>query len=118
MRRQNRRYGVRAEVDLAARWYAFDATSRAANRHRGTVTDLSATGARLATAADARAGDAIVLQIEHDHPPVNLTLAAVVVRVTRAAGGYLLGVNFTALEPADRAALGRLVVASIGRPAA
>jgi|tagenome__1003787_1003787.scaffolds.fasta_scaffold19906926_2 hypothetical protein len=104
---RERRFSVRAAVDIAVTWYSLGRDGRARG-HDGIVADLSATGASLSTATAPVEGALIALALRDDD--LNADLAARVVRVTRAAGGWRAGVQFVNVTPEQRLALTRKVL--------
>jgi hypothetical protein len=56
-------------------------------------------------------GATVVLHLRSELPPLDLAEPVSVIRVTRPAGGYRCGVQFLEVNAANRAKLGRFVIA-------
>jgi hypothetical protein len=70
------------------------------------------------TESEVRPGDPIVVHLEHELLGVDLAPPARVVRVNRSPGGFRLAATFEATDLRQRAALGKFVIALVGRRAA
>jgi hypothetical protein len=111
---RERRFSMRATVDLPLRWYeAAGGAERVA-----TTVDLSSGGIAFVTGFEARPGDEIVVHLRDEPLVVDLALPARVLRVNRSPGGYRLAAEFEAIDLRQRAALGKFVIALVGKPAA
>jgi c-di-GMP-binding flagellar brake protein YcgR len=112
MANREQRFGVRVECEMSFRWYTAAAGGEA-TAHDGTTVDISATGAAF-DARDAPAvEETIVVHLVSEDPPLDVAAPVRVVRVTRAAGGYRCAVQFDPANAANRAVLGRFVLAVI-----
>jgi hypothetical protein len=110
---RERRFSMRAPVDLPLRWYgAAGGAERVA-----TTVDLSSGGIAFVTGSEARPGDEIVVHLRDEPLGVDLALPARVLRVTRSPGGYRLAAAFEAIDLRQRAALGKFVIALVGKRA-
>jgi hypothetical protein len=110
---RERRFSMRAPVDLPLRWYgAVGGAERVA-----TTVDLSSGGIAFVTGSEARPGDEIVVHLRDEPLGVDLALPARVLRVNRSPGGYRLAAAFEAIDLRQRAALGKFVIALVGKRA-
>jgi hypothetical protein len=98
---RERRFSMRATVDMALRWYETDGGAE----REASAVDLSSVGIAFVTEWEARPGDPIVVHLEHELLGVDLALPARVVRVNRSPGGFRLAPTFDAIDLRQRAAL-------------
>jgi c-di-GMP-binding flagellar brake protein YcgR len=111
MANREQRLSARVEFEMPVRWYRLDAAAGVTTPNEGSSIDISATGVSFATAQAPVVGSTIVLHLRSQLPPLDLAEPVSVIRVTRAAGGYRCGVQFVKVSAANRATLGRFVIA-------
>ncbi|MDX6548722.1 MAG: PilZ domain [Gaiellales bacterium] len=111
MANREQRLSVRVEFEMPVRWYGLDGAAGVTTPNDGSSIDISATGVAFATRHAPAVGATIVLHLRSEQPPLDLAEPVSVVRVTRAAGGYRCGVRFVKVNAANRATLGRFVIA-------
>jgi c-di-GMP-binding flagellar brake protein YcgR len=118
MANREQRLSERVEFEMPVRWYGLDDAAGVSTPHDGSSIDISATGVAFATPQAPAVGATIVLHLRSQLPPLDLAEPVSVVRATRAAGGYRCGVRFVKVTAANRATLGKFVIAVMREQAA